>query len=204
MNIAAFKEVVAGYLNRNPSAFVKGGQDLILFAMNASKRFAQRQHNFRKLLRPGFIAITQDGTLLSDALTEEGGVPLGLKNLHRVFGARIGTVESIIDRRPGVDLVTQIGDKVYAVDTTGGFKAGQYIIIGYTWLPDYAVGQHETDFLLEDCYDWLLHSTVQHLNFMLKEDERIQLSQGFLSMLWQNVLTWDTSQDSMNVDLTLD
>lgn len=51
----------------------------------------------------------------------------------------------------------------------------------------------ETDVFLENCFDFLLYRSISELNFMLKEDQRVQISQGKIEESWTSLLAWDTS-----------
>jgi hypothetical protein len=50
-----------------------------------------------------------------------------------------------------------------------------------------------TDFLLENCNDFMLYRSVVELNFFLKDDSRVQISQSKMSEVWESVLSWDNS-----------
>ncbi len=58
----------------------------------------------------------------------------------------------------------------------------------------------ESDFLLDACFDWLLYRSVWELNFMLKEDERVQLSQTLITDAWNALRCWNENLLLQSVD----
>jgi hypothetical protein len=72
------------------------------------------------------------------------------------------------------------------------------------WLPDY-VKDHDTDFFLQHCEDFMLLRSVYQLNFMLKEDQRVTISAGAMAEAWETVLAVDNdavtgASDDANLD----
>jgi hypothetical protein len=62
----------------------------------------------------------------------------------------------------------------------------------------------EEDFLLESCFDWLMYRAIWELNFYVKEDERVQLSQTLITDAWNAMRSWNEnliSQSTDDVDL---
>jgi hypothetical protein len=58
----------------------------------------------------------------------------------------------------------------------------------------------ETDFLLTNCFDWLLYRTLWELNFFLKEDERVALSRDLINESWNAVLSWNENLINLATD----
>jgi hypothetical protein len=75
-------------------------------------------------------------------------------------------------------------------EITGINYGGAAKLLAYTWLPQYSADS-DTDFLTEHASTWLIYSSLGHLNFYLKEDQRVQLSTAILSTAWQAVITWN-------------
>mgnify|MGYP001611534206 CR=1 FL=1 len=59
---------------------------------------------------------------------------------------------------------------------------------------------NETDFLLTNCFDWLLYRTLWELNFFLKEDERVALSRDLINESWEAVKSWNENLINLATD----
>jgi hypothetical protein len=70
------------------------------------------------------------------------------------------------------------------------------------WMPEYVETTIESDFFLESCHDWMFYQTLIHLNYFLKEDERIPISDAMMKQAWEAVVNWDT--DFINTQPILD
>lgn len=80
------------------------------------------------------------------------------------------------------------------------------------WLDAYVQGDvnmtaqsDQNDFLLDNCFDWMLFYGITQLNFYLKEDQRVQLSSSMLKDTWDSMVTWNNelikaSSDDVNLD----
>lgn len=64
------------------------------------------------------------------------------------------------------------------------FTTGQTYSIAY-------VDATQTNFLLDYCFDYMLFRTIYELNFFLKEDSRVALSDTFMQALWENMKMWN-------------
>jgi hypothetical protein len=62
----------------------------------------------------------------------------------------------------------------------------------WRWLDDYD-DDLQTDFLLQNCFDWLMYRSIYELNFFLKEDERVQLSEKLMSDSWSAIIRWNSN-----------
>jgi len=60
----------------------------------------------------------------------------------------------------------------------------------------------EEDYLLESAFDWLLYRAVWELNFFVKEDERVQLSQTLIADAWNALRAWNENLISQSTDDT--
>lgn len=60
------------------------------------------------------------------------------------------------------------------------------------WLPEYS-GDSDTDFFLDYCSHFMLLRTVHMLNFLIKEDQRMPVSEKEMATAWQSVIAWDSS-----------
>lgn len=58
----------------------------------------------------------------------------------------------------------------------------------------------ETDFLIDNCFDWLMYRSIWELNFFLKEDERVQLSTDLIRDAWDALTSWNENLISQSVD----
>jgi hypothetical protein len=71
------------------------------------------------------------------------------------------------------------------------------------WLNDY-VSANDTDFLLEHCADYMLLETLRFLQYFLKEDIRVNVSDNQLAAAWQGVIAWDANLVLTGEDMNLD
>jgi hypothetical protein len=76
----------------------------------------------------------------------------------------------------------------------------------YVWFPDYDQTVWKKDFFLDYCADLLQYRAMEELNFFLKEDQRIPISQKKMESLWLDVMSWDAglSNNATDSDATLD
>lgn len=92
--------------------------------------------------------------------------------------------------------------QVYVYGLSGNVPTASDIPSGVTvrldvirWLPRYGNGEDnstvQTDFLLEYCSDYLLYRMITELNFFLKEDQRVSISQAKMTEAWTNVIAWN-------------
>ncbi len=104
-------------------------------------------------------------------------------------------------------VIVQEGRTVYVAPVDVGMFPSEEFDLYFnvvSWLPKYATGD-EDDFLLENCFDWMLFYSISQLNFYLKEDERVVLSDNVLKDTWNSVVKWnfeltDSSTDNANLD----
>lgn len=59
---------------------------------------------------------------------------------------------------------------------------------------------NETDFLLDNCFDWLMYRAIWELNFFLKEDERVQLDRDLINESWEAVKSWNENLINLATD----
>lgn len=209
MTFVNFKSLVAAYLNRKVSDFTVNGVDVIGDAVNDAKRVAQREHDFVKNRAMGFITLTKSGVEISSFKATPGGSALSVKKLLSVW--LYDTTDGVYTRKAQMEplasselgymlpgsvvggFVTsaqltaqyfyQVGTKVYC---TGADSIDVMCEVVITQ-PDYASDSAE-DFFLTDYKDWMLLKTVEQLNFFLKEDQRVQISQGAMAARWDSVM----------------
>jgi len=99
-----------------------------------------------------------------------------------------------------ISLVVQ-GQQVYF---TGGVGA-QYpadsaldiVLDVVAWLPDLSADD-DSDFTLNECGDYILLKAVQQLNFFLKEDERVQITNSAVKETYESVVVWDAGLGGAN------
>lgn len=79
-------------------------------------------------------------------------------------------------------------------------------IDSYVWFPDYDQTVWKHDFFLDYCADLLQYRAMEELNFFLKEDQRIPISQKKMETLWLDVMSWDAglANNATDSDATLD
>lgn len=80
---------------------------------------------------------------------------------------------------------------VTAVDSqTTLTLSADIIITGQTYSIAYVDGA-QTNFLLDYCFDYMMFRTIYELNFYLKEDSRVELSDKLMESIWENVQKWN-------------
>ena len=62
----------------------------------------------------------------------------------------------------------------------------------FKWLPDYST-DGSTDFLLTHCETFMLLRSAYQLNFFLKDDQRINISNAVMEKEWHSVVAWDSN-----------
>lgn len=67
------------------------------------------------------------------------------------------------------------------------------------WLPEY-VADSDTDFLLTYGRDYMLFKTIQMLNFMIKEDQRVPVSTAMLQEAYNSIVSWDSTMITNSVN----
>ena len=55
------------------------------------------------------------------------------------------------------------------------------------------IKEDQTNFLLTYCFDYMMFRTIYELNFFLKEDARVQLSDKLMETIWENVQKWNAT-----------
>ena len=98
-------------------------------------------------------------------------------------------------------VVVQSGSMLYATPLDATTLGSTYSIhfSGLKWLPAYSAGT-ETDFLLDNCFDWMMYKCISELNFFLKEDERVSITEAVLEKHWNAVIKWNNELVAANVD----
>lgn len=64
----------------------------------------------------------------------------------------------------------------------------------------YVTNQTQTNFLMDFCFDFLQFYSIHELNFYLKEDERVKISDDKLDKAWNNVIRWNETIIGNTVD----
>lgn len=96
------------------------------------------------------------------------------------------------------DLVTNNGDGTSAVVTSVnsatslGLNADIFLTTPRSYTI-YTVPQTQTNFLLDYCFDYMLFRSIWELNYFLKEDARVQLSDVMMKEIWDNVIKWNNT-----------
>lgn len=95
-------------------------------------------------------------------------------------------------------------DLVYVSPRWTGAATRDVFMDVVKWMEDY-VQEDDTDFFLDHCEDFMLLRGVAQLNFMLKEDQRVNISAAAMSQSWETVLKVDNdavtgASDDANLD----
>ena len=218
MNAGQFKTYVAAYINRDAAALVVGGVDLLLEAINDAKRAGQRDFDFPQLRGRAFIQTSYFGANLSTAVSNPEGTGTAVPIQHvyaawRYAPFTIGATNDYI-RTQKYEFMSEADMRNIIPALNDAIKEPNILPITYkqrayvrgtdffltgvttpTWvwldvisqLPDYSVDS-DTDFFLVDYRDWMLIKTIECLNFYLKEDSRVSISNAQMNLKWNSVL----------------
>jgi hypothetical protein len=105
-------------------------------------------------------------------------------------GVRIGMVVSNTTQGTYA-IVAAIEDQTTLVLNGNIFDAGEGYSINVT---------NENDFLLDNCFDWLMYRAIWELNFFLKEDERVSLDRDLINESWEAVKSWNENLINLATD----
>lgn len=107
-------------------------------------------------------------------------------------GVRIGGV--VTNTTTGASaVITAVNSAVALTLSANIFTSGQAYSINVA---------NETDFLLTNCFDWLMYASVEELNCYLKEDERIKLDADLVKRSWEGVVRWNDNYIRQEVEDT--
>src|SRR5258705_13025870 len=59
---------------------------------------------------------------------------------------------------------------------------------------------NESDFLIDNCFDWLMYRAIWGLNFFLKEDERVAIDRDLINESWDAVKSWNENLINLATD----
>lgn len=100
------------------------------------------------------------------------------------------------------------GEQYYLVPASEtAFGAASNIPIGFDvieWIPDFT-DDNQTHWLFDYAKDFMMFRSIVELNFLLKEDQRFNVSFSLLDNTWKNVKQWNSTFIGNTVeDPTLD
>jgi len=100
-------------------------------------------------------------------------------------------------------VVVQDGFNIFVAPADSNSLLGTFPVYldCWLWLPPYVNGT-ENDFLLDNCFDWMMYRCIYELNFFLKEDERVELSTKLMGDSWDAVIKWNDQLINTAVDDT--
>jgi len=58
-----------------------------------------------------------------------------------------------------------------------------------------------TDFILDDCYDYMLWRTIVELNVFLKDDDQVGVSQSKMTEALENIRQWNADLINAGYDM---
>jgi hypothetical protein len=216
MDLVDLKKRIVGFAGRSQTALTQDGLDMVLAAINDARRQAQRSYNFQMLKKTAFIQTSAAGAdYMSACVTSPGGATqVRMKLLHRCFvytndggiykpTARV-PFDNVDDFAREVDAYAASGAEYPVAATVRAYVEGRkfyvypsttpawYMVRGIEWLSDLTGDEVSSDDLfLEYFSDWLLLASVQMLNFYVKEDQRVAISDAAVGRLWNTVTFMD-------------
>ena len=231
MNISAFKQLLASFVQRSPTIFEENGVDKLMLAANHAKSFAQRQLSFELARATVEVSVNkQDGGSLYQAKQLVTGAPVRVRTIERAFlegtsgyypvdvitrNSQIKRLARAIDRsNPDEVIVTtsyplcvvRFGMNVFVDPWNDDIAGGEQMNVRMDvvqWMPDYSDTVVE-DFFLVECQDWMLYRSLLELNIFLKEDQRVAIPDALAKESWESVRAWNESLISSQDDLHLD
>jgi hypothetical protein len=214
MNVDNFKLLVSGFMNRDAGSFILNSIDCLLESINMAKLTAQRDQDFNVMKGRAFLVTNADGADFTTAATvTPGGIAVKVKRVRNAFTYsttggvytrtakfRWTTPESYEkDQLPSVATTSSVyspitqqfiyvdGSKLFLTATAASTSL---YLSSYNFLPDYVNGGAE-DFFLDKGRDWMMLKTMQLLNFYLKEDQRVAISNSAVAAAWDSLLRYD-------------
>jgi hypothetical protein len=97
----------------------------------------------------------------------------------------------------------QIGENFFIypadVDALGALTNLRIYFDAIKWIPDFTTGS-DTSFLLDYGFDFMLFRSIFELNFLLKEEQRFNVSMTILNSSWDNFRLWNSTFIQNQVD----
>lgn len=157
-------------------------------------------------------------TILSAQISTDGVsfVPIEVSNRAKHVQSSLRRYEQAADIQEFVDTqptsthkfqLIRYGDSVYlSPSDTDSYSGATTVTVRMDivrWLDEYN-SVDDTDFLLEHCTDYMLLETLKFLQYFVKEDVRVDISEAQLAKAWQGVIAWDANLvltgDDMNLE----
>ena len=224
MTLGTFRDMLAGYMGREPSVFIVNNVNLLERATNQARKWAERQHRFECAREPVVVRSVSlaDGGLLSGAVRVTDNVSISVRTIERAylpFTDNSGQFEiRVVTRDADMREKSRAFEHAQTTDQTvlgTGSSSGTFRLVRNNeriylspfdqttvqttrdvymdvvkWMPDY-IGNEDNDWFLEHCEDFMLMRAVYQLNFMLKEDQRVAISEKTMAEVWETVLKVD-------------
>lgn len=219
MNIGDLKNLIAGYLKKNPYDFLVNGVDTLLIAINNARRTAERLHDF-KYSEASFIL-----TLPSASIGTM--IPSSIKRVRRVqlpiAGGDYIPIEFMTQDEWLARLRRQAGRTTYdssltlaqygiSMENPVAYQRGQALFLvpasQFTFpinvkldvvqfLQDYIDDTGE-DFLTDNAPEYLQWQAIIESNkywkeFVPRQEGGVEEPQQYADMAWQSLLEWDNS-----------
>jgi hypothetical protein len=234
---AHLKMAIAGYLQRDPSIFVRGTGDsqvdLLLIACNNARLYTERKIDFVYSVVEAVVpncSLAEGGNLDDAVAMQDNSAPVSVKKIRTPFlplcegsyfpvdlwtkkkwndrlksrfdGARPHDTARYAYITDAPFVVVQDGKRIFVAPPDSSLWTNGTLSVAldvFAWLPDYVTGE-ENDFLLDYCFDWLMYRSIYELNFFLKEDERVSVSERLMADAWDAVVKWNNELQEANVD----
>lgn len=205
MNFGELKKTVLAFIRRTSASVTVDGQDILSQAINMARQYSERLYDFEHNRVLGKVTLTNAGAPIS-AITDENGTSLRVKSIKAAYlkdesTSKLFPIELISRAEHFVTArvvevsrptVVRFGDSLYFLPTPDQLKPVVVYLDVIRWLKDYT-DDADTDFLLMYCADYMVFRTIEMLNFFLKEDARIPISQAMLDRAWKSVRVWDSN-----------
>lgn len=155
----------------------------------------------KKIIRPFLAFIDGSGTFPIGFMTRDKW----LARVQRRYENAVPTNKARESRIQSTPLVLiQQGTIIYVTPQDSSVIGSDNFTVFldvFRWLDDYEGDQlSHTDYLIQYCFDWLMYRSIWELNFYLKDDERVILSETLIKSAWDAIIKWNANLIELAVD----
>lgn len=154
-----------------------------------------------KRVQRGFLVTSEDGNIPVNLYSRDKYVSRLKKRFENV-----ARVEDARNEAPAVHTDLGIilhGTKVYPVPTSSESLGGSTVTLrfdAWKWLSDYEEDESVTDFLLTNCFDYLLYRTLWELQLFIKDAQVVEAVDAMWKNVYENVKQWNAQIVGGGVD----
>ena len=204
----ALKDILLGHLTRQGvSMHTEGGIDMVGAAVNSALVYIQRKRDFEWNKKTIKVSCNPRGSILTQAVDLDTDTPITIKRIIQAYGlikpedSGTPTVDYLSKTSRNTDLrmgksCANIPAVIHSADSVvlSPTPNDQYFLYfeAVKWLPP-LVADSDTNFIMTYGYDYMLYSSLQELNFYIKEDQRFEINTMLLRKAEEGLMQWDMS-----------